>query len=509
MDVIYFLNADARNRLLRTIAETIGCTYICLWSCDPLVSNCVFSIDGWYNEKSNQLSSSSGSLTRRLFDTYRKSQYTLDISFVPGFAFKEGIPYLELNQQELVRRTSNITQRQFYQEAQIKSAAFLSCRSGEMEIGMSRFNQVNMKFEIDNLFQQFQFDLPDQDWYSSYSSSLSASSQESSPLFYTMPTSSTSYMPEFNLDVQIEQTPTPSPTPTPTLSPSPQNQQQAKDVYSRLSIQNLDPESDNATMAKAMLAVISSPSSSSSSYNQPQHTLNYNSPVSQNTGAPKHYTSALAPNHHSKGKQNMFKRSGYVMSNIPPSWREEGNPQTNSQLHHKLSERKRREKLKESFEELRPLLPPSTKKDKASVLLNTLDYLTTLKTEVSELTQNNELLEARATSATKDVLGFASNEKFDICIVHSSSVSLLSEEQDINMQVTVRGDCNIVDLILDILEYLKLVKEANLVSMDADTELLEPIPINRIIFRMEIKVSEWDEPAFYEAMRRIVADVAN
>lgn len=39
----------------------------------------------------------------------------LMISHVPGFAFKHSFPYLELQELDLRRLTSNDTQRQFYQ----------------------------------------------------------------------------------------------------------------------------------------------------------------------------------------------------------------------------------------------------------------------------------------------------------------------------------------------------------------------------------------------------------
>lgn len=329
---------------------------------------------------------------------------------------------------------------------------------------------------------QPQFIEPDQDWASSSSSplrSISVGSPESTPLFYTMPTAGTSFWP------------------TSTALLLPHQQQTTEANYNNLPIQNLNPEWDNAELTKAMLAVISSSPSSSAS--------------SQMSGAFKECTSALASSSQMKpssGKQNMLKRSLSIMKmrdeltdDIPRT--------SSSQLHHKISERKRREKLNESFQELRSLLPPGSKKDKASVLLNALDYLSNLKIEVMDLKQKNEVLEARSSNgASEEAIGDSSDEKSVVQISSVPSEST-SDEQEIELQVTVRGDCNIIDLILDILEYLKLVHEVTLLFMDADTKLIHTKVINRINFRLKTKKSEWDQAAFQEAINWIVTDLAN
>ncbi|KAF9617719.1 hypothetical protein IFM89_038219 [Coptis chinensis] len=492
MDAVFCLDVEARSHFVKTLAQSIGCSYMCLWSYVPLLPDRLFSIDGWYKEESSS-SSSSGSFTQTLFNAYRQTLHSIDNGFVPGLAFKEGIPYLELHELELRRRTSNEYQRRFYQEARIK---------------------VNMKMEINNWFQQFQSKElplpPDQDKPSSSSSSLrslSVGSPESSPLFLNMP--STSYTPEFIKGVQIEQPIRPTST---AMLP---HQLPAMEVYNPLRTQYLNPESDNAAMARAMLAVMSSPSSSSSSYSQPIQTNIYNSHnASPKTGAFKEYTSSLGPNIPTKvnsGKQNMIKRAISIMRNIDLGWRQElaqGIPhQSSSQLHHKLSERKRREKLNESFQELRSLLPPGSKKDKASVLSSTLDYLSGLKNEVLELKKKNNLLEARAlhaVGASEEAVTGSLNENFDVQIIQVSEST--SQEQEIDLRVTIRGNCNIVDLIIDILEFLKLMKEVSLVFMNADAAGIQTSSTNRIILRLKLKESEWDRPAFQEAMTRIVAD---
>ncbi|WVZ96905.1 hypothetical protein U9M48_042485 [Paspalum notatum var. saurae] len=64
-----------------------------------------------------------------------------------------------------------------------------------------------------------------------------------------------------------------------------------------------------------------------------------------------------------------------------------------NQQQHVLSERKRREKLNDSFKALKTVLPPAPKKDKASILIRARDYVNTLRSRVSELEERNRMLE--------------------------------------------------------------------------------------------------------------------
>ncbi|WVZ77285.1 hypothetical protein U9M48_025170 [Paspalum notatum var. saurae] len=73
---------------------------------------------------------------------------------------------------------------------------------------------------------------------------------------------------------------------------------------------------------------------------------------------------------------------------------------TGSQLNHMISERRRRERLNESFEALRGLLPPGSKKDKATVLAKTLDYMNILVSQIADLeARNRSLLESSRAAA--------------------------------------------------------------------------------------------------------------
>lgn len=121
MDFVFLLSTDARGRFLQSATRKLGCSYICLWSplslqskyvtLSPLLSSFrrpsslsktiyissftayklilgdtsishLASIDGWYHEDdSNHRSSSSGSISRRLFKAYQNSLFSIDSGY--------------------------------------------------------------------------------------------------------------------------------------------------------------------------------------------------------------------------------------------------------------------------------------------------------------------------------------------------------------------------------------------------------------------------------------------
>ncbi|KAG8052833.1 hypothetical protein GUJ93_ZPchr0001g32140 [Zizania palustris] len=77
---------------------------------------------------------------------------------------------------------------------------------------------------------------------------------------------------------------------------------------------------------------------------------------------------------------------------------EEAAPPAGNQLQHMISERKRREKLNDSFVALKAVLPPGSKKDKTSILIRAREYVKSLESKLSELEEKNRALEAQLAS---------------------------------------------------------------------------------------------------------------
>ncbi|KAM1072819.1 hypothetical protein FF1_018034 [Malus domestica] len=556
MDTAFHLDEGSRANFLRLVMQSFGCFYICLWSYMPPPSNCLFFLDGVYDEE-NQPSSSSGSLARRLFDEYRLSVFKVfENECVPGFAFRNSISFVELQEMDLQRLASDDKQRQFYQ-----TAVFMGCKSGEIELGMSNVCQINIKREMMRTWLPEVFpgqlsphtevasrSINGQQQYplSSSSSSLRSLSTMDSPeyssLLFNIPTTTTTIshnIPELFTQLSsnplqpinissLEPLPTKNLITTTSSTSTTSPHQQAIQAISRIrNIQFPTPEIEDATMTRAILAVLSS-----SPYQPPPQT---NPPSSSSTtdhhlqtpraSAFKSYnTSVLAPRTQMSAnlrQQNMHKRSISFLRSLNLTRLREGiqaTRPTSSQLHHMISERKRREKLNESFHTLKSLLPPGTKKDKASVLTTAREYLTSLKAQVAELSKRNQQLEARllplaslgANEAAAAAAG-SSNERCSLTVTRVSTESSPDQdEQIIDLQVILRSQESCTeDMVIRILEFLKRVENVSLMSMEANTWISESnFNINRVILRLRVdQGTEWDEAAFQEAVRRVVADL--
>ncbi|KAK1313996.1 hypothetical protein QJS10_CPA06g01080 [Acorus calamus] len=454
MDSVFFMEVEERARVLQSVARALRCSYICLWSSLPHPSKCV-----------------------------------------PGFAYKQGLPCLELHGSELLRSATTESQQQFYLEAGIK---------------------VNLQ-EIANLLGQeltqqsvlSEARLPDQSHPSSSSSSLrslSVGSPENSSLFLTMPNASYLHRETMKADTLTEQA-----NLQPQLPMQPFNQIQGA--------QFLNPMNDDAIIANAMLAVITSASSSSPGHQQTQKRSSNAQQQYQtrHSGSFRPYVAALAPKVELKPNQSgqkMLKAAFEILKRmnlmkIEAQMQGSTSRSTGNQLH-MISERKRREKLNESFHSLRLLLPPGSKKDKASVLSCTRDYLYTLKTKVSELEEKNKKLEARVLprkETMEEPSTISSGESVEIRVTKASKSSDMAHR--INVRVTSRTERDMVELLLRMLKCLNLMKDVSLEYMEADTPPIEQTNhLQRVCLRLQIQGKEWNEETFKEALKKTISDVA-
>ncbi|CAL9773057.1 unnamed protein product [Musa acuminata subsp. burmannicoides] len=537
MDSIFLLSPDARSRFLRTAGRVLGCSYICFWShlYHP-PSNYLTSMVGWHrDDDSTHPSSSSGSPSRGLFDAYRRC--ICDIQHrcvcVPGLAYKNGLPYFELGDADLMDLASMRVQRQFYQEAGIKTAFFLGCPSGEIELGMTSPSNANMQINVQRVFsedfirqsqlgseefiQQAQLGqvlpIPDQSRPSSSSSSSSLRSRSVGSPEHS--SSGRSIMPDSALPRHVTM--------------------QAYGRYRNVLLPSA--ARDDAEITRAMIVVISSTSSSTTLMS-----FQTSEPAAgRSVGAFKPYCPALAPKSNTNPSlhgQKMIKKVIMLLTTMNLT-RFEAPMQdartSSNQMHHVISERKRREKLNESFDALRMLLPRGSKKDKASVLDNTRNYLNTLRTQISELDERNRLLEVQLRHQRENEEDGDPNETVQIRITGSSeleernrlpevqlrhqgeeeedgdpneivqvritwSSESTSETQRINIGVTVRVECNAIDMILNVLERLKRMRGATLVSVETSTRSSQTNVCMKASLTLQVKSGDCDEEAFKEAV---------
>lgn len=112
-----------------------------------------------------------------------------------------------------------------------------------------------------------------------------------------------------------------------------------------------------------------------------------------------------------------------------------------------------------------------------------------------ELTRRNQVLEAQLLPETKprdDQEGSdeSSYRRLDVKVVNVvAAESSSSGARIVDLFVVVRGGgCDILDLVIRILEFLKKDERVGFISVEADTKVEESISVNRVVSRLRIEV---------------------
>ncbi|TVU33111.1 hypothetical protein EJB05_24896, partial [Eragrostis curvula] len=531
MDTLFVLGQESRLRILQQAAARIpGCAYLCAWaplagggpassssSAAAVSASLLCCLDAWLCDGGAR---GEGDRVRALFEAYRGSVCAAVSGCVPGWAYKDGRAYMELPEHDLTASASLPAQQQFYQEAGIKMAAFMGCESGEIEVGVSTpATSSGMSTDLETSLQQvfsedfFQqslleelLHLPPTRPSSSPSSSLPSVSVDSpaaeggytSLLRTTMAavTSAATPLPSSGREWPVPVTP-PPPLPEPFGQPG----------YVHIP----SAEADDAVMARAMLAVISAASTSSSSSlptpsSPPPHHRARRWPRRGGTAtAFRAYSAALAPRRQPGGApgQRMIKMGISILRRmhmlrfssrerdagaamVQGDQDDESPAPSSSQLNHMISERRRRERLNESFEALRGLLPPGSKKDKATVLAKTLEYMNILVAQISDLEARNRTLESRphqrANGGSKELMISSSvqqqavlqglsgtSERVQVHVMSgsaSASSSSSSRPQEVTVRVEARAEGDVAELVTRVLAAIRKTGRFTVVAVD-------------------------------------------
>ena len=197
--------------------------------------------------------------------------------------------------------------------------------------------------------------------------SISTGSPEYSSLIFSIPGTSQPHFPPETLGASSSRV-------EPTMQPVPNSpHQRAIDIQALTEVPSLTqfptPETEHDAIMRAILHVISP---TTSYHHEQQH--HQNLPYSNNflpvvrpdASAFQRYRQDLGSNMASNfRRQSLMKRSLVFFRNMNFMRMRERvqatSRPTNTQLHHMISERRRREKLNENFQSLRALLPPGTK----------------------------------------------------------------------------------------------------------------------------------------------------
>ncbi|TKW15109.1 hypothetical protein SEVIR_5G209600v4 [Setaria viridis] len=268
---------------------------------------------------------------------------------------------------------------------------------------------------------------------------------------------------------------------------------------------------EDEALMRAMVAIISSASPSSSESSSP--------PLSQDT------TAALAavaqPRPCGGNASNVTVRSTSLavgpegttsLSSAAGGGRQQeedtraaAGSNNSSQVYHMMSERKRREKLNDSFLTLRSLLPPCSKKDKTTVLINAASFLKTLEAQVSELEEKNARLERYVPREGATAVA-AHHRRAKVHISRAAS----GDRQVISLVVMVMVECDIVDLVLHVLECLRWMSGVSVLSVDADTYSPQAPLKARANIKLHITDGDcWNEALFHETMTKTVHDATS
>ncbi|XP_078438967.1 basic helix-loop-helix (bHLH) DNA-binding family protein isoform X2 [Wolffia australiana] len=253
---------------------------------------------------------------------------------------------------------------------------------------------------------------------------------------------------------------------------------------------------DDAAIARAMMAVMSS----SSPLNQV--------PQGQwpgQGGAFGPYLPAQQGRRVSQG-QGMMKRSFSLLRRMGEDNMEEAQPSPN-QLHHVLSERRRREKLNESFSALRALLPHGTKKDQPSILMGTIEQAKTLKAQISELEEKNRAMELILFPGEEEENNGENTRKERIQINRVSHPS--SSKQEIDLRVIVSDECDLIDLVLCVLRCLRERPHLEFLSLESGVYVKHKSDVSVSLLTIRLRGrEEEDDEHFKEALSQAINEAS-
>nr|UFA45712.1 bHLH15 [Pinus massoniana] len=511
---------------MRSIVIPLGWTYIALWSLDQNTPELACK-DGWFNPEMETGSSTGQSLGQTLFNLYKLSRFALDAG-VPGLAWNQP-PYVWLTANELLQFSSDESQQEFYRVAHIQTAVFIPCSSGVVELGTTNLVQADEqnKLRISSLLR-----------------SLMVSPNISVTIAMPMPgtsisTSSCSSLPSRSIDspessslVSYLQYPTITTTDQMNIPPdthqySMSTSELAGGFYPHPSSGHLISDHDQETTLVYQLGSNTQQISVPGLLLFPQTSQASGFPAASSATnmMPSAFGMWRPPSNMVTPRivegQYKLKRCLSILRNIHAerlaqvsmsgSQRPPGGTVSSSQVHHMISERRRRERLKESFEALRSFFPRGGRKDKASILGYTREYLTSLKSRVEQLEERNKQLESElkkfmsraqsqegaGTSIAQQQYGSTSTEGNDSAVrvtlskIEGSTSTSTSASDEMRLVVVVENPTNTIDLLIALLKSLREMG-VPLISMATSTTNDENDP-SRLQFRMTATIKLQDQ----------------
>eukprot|EP01018_Ginkgo_biloba_P021750 Gb_15442 [translate_table: standard] len=517
MDFIFYLDDNSRSVVMRMVVRMLGWTHIVIWSLEQNIAPHLVCKDGWYNsEMEAGPSSMTESIGLRLFNAYKLCRFAPEAG-VPGLALNaSSFIWLALN--ELLNLSSVQAQREFYRLNLVQTVVFIPCESGVIELGTTNMVRADEQIKISSLLTE---DIIRR-------ISLQRPPASTLPMEQGRPSSSSSSLISRSID-------SPETSSLGTLQGD-QTKDADREFLAQLSIPHsvhqfipltckfAPPESAPLHIPPSLhflqipsitgVEVITpgitedcgqEPRSHEISIQptpeQLQKMLELPSVSNIRRGAFGRWRSStrrLQTRTTSAG-QYMFKKCLDIWRNIYAETlrnvvyvsgirsQSTGTGVSSSQVHHMISERKRREKLKESFQALRSLLPPSTRKDKASVLASTREYLGSLLSRVEELNKRNQQLESLISAkggGTEDT----PPETSGTSPVTVQISELQNTPSEMEIRLVVQHPSNTIDFIIALLNSLRQMG-VDIISIRSQDETSQTF---RATVRIKIQEASWN-----------------
>jgi len=140
------------------------------------------------------------------------------------------------------------------------------------------------------------------------------------------------------------------------------------------------------------------------------------------------------------------------------------------------------------------------------VLINAASFLKTLEAQVSELEEKNTKLERYVPREGADsATAAAAHRRAKVRISRAGP-----DERQVSLTVMVMVECDIVDLVLHLLECLRWMRGVSVLSVDADTYSPQAPLKARANIKLQIMDGDcWDEALFHEAMTKAVHEATS
>lgn len=147
----------------------------------------------------------------------------------------------------------------------------------------------------------------------------------------------------------------------------------------------------------------------------------------------------------------------------------------------------------------------TAQKDKASVLSRTTEYLSSLRSQLGELTRRNVALQTQILTAEREgggdqELGVAtSTHHHQRVTINVEIAPSISEARFLDLRMSLRSEkCSLTDFVARVLGFLKRMGNVSLLSVQSNTRFVEEsTAVHTLILRLKAEVCNYNVQYYY------------